>query len=53
MEFYIRDKEQAQAIINAYNACKGCDKCVLNGSGWHCSYVYDRAVKYMTKHADK
>lgn len=47
-EFYIRDKEAAQQIVEAYEKCSRCDTCILNTpAGWHCSYQYERAIKYL------
>lgn len=46
--FYIRDIEQAQAIIKAYERCSNCADCPLNTpEGWACGYLYNVAVDYI------
>lgn len=52
--YYIRDLEQARAIITAYERCSSCDRCPLHTpEGWRCSYLYDCAVKYIERHAEE
>lgn len=52
--YYIRDLEQARAIIAAYERCSSCDRCPLHTpEGWRCSYLYDCAVRYIEHHAEK
>lgn len=52
--YYIRDLEQARAIIAAYERCSSCDTCPLHTpEGWRCSYLYDCAVRYIERHAEK
>lgn len=49
--YYIRDLEQAKAIIAAYERCSSCDRCPLcTPEGWRCSYLYDCAVNYIERH---
>ena len=49
--FYIRDLEQAQAILRAYNHCTICSECSLNGpEGWKCSYLAELAQQYIEEH---
>lgn len=50
MEFYIRSKEQALAIIKRYEKCGTCSECGLQAGGWQCSYLYDKALAYVEKH---
>ena len=48
MEFFIRDKAAAQAIIDAYRECWVCSECILHTpEGWKCSYQYECAVQYL------
>ena len=50
-EFYIRNKEVAKQIVEAFKQCGRCDNCILNSpEGWYCSYLYDQAVKYLENH---
>lgn len=47
-KIYIATEEQARAIIRAYNHCAGCSDCPLHTpEGWHCSYLYECACKYL------
>lgn len=51
--YYIRDLEQAKAIVTAYERCCGCDRCPLStAEGWRCSYLYDCAVRYIERHSE-
>lgn len=50
VKFYIQDDAQANAIIEAYNKCVGCNECYLNtAEGWRCSYLYKQAIKHFEK----
>lgn len=52
--YYIRDLEQAKAIVTAYERCGSCDACPLSTpEGWRCSYLHDCAVRYIERHAEK
>lgn len=52
--YYIRDLEQAKAIIAAYERCSSCDSCPLcTPEGWRCSYLHDCALRYIEQHADR
>ena len=52
--YYIRDLDQARAIIAAYERCSSCSDCPLHTpEGWRCSYLYDCAVRYIERHAEK
>lgn len=54
MDFYIRSREAAQAIIDAYRHCSNCSDCILDmPEGWKCSYLYDRAVRYLENHPEE
>lgn len=53
-KFYIRDSEQARAIVRAYKKCGMCSECILNGpEGWRCSYLYECAREYLDRKTDK
>jgi hypothetical protein len=48
--FYIRDDEQAEEIISAYEHCSNCANCPLdNPEGWRCGYLYDRAKAHLSR----
>lgn len=49
-KFYVRDAEHAKTIVNAYEHCHNCSDCLLNGPGWRCSYLYERAREYLDQH---
>lgn len=50
VKFYIQDDAQANAIIEAYNKCVGCNECYPNtAEGWRCSYLYKQAIKHFEK----
>lgn len=43
-------KEQAEAIIKAWNECSTCSECKLNTpEGWRCSYLKEQAEKYLRR----
>ena len=47
-ELYIRNKEQAEKIIEAWKNCSICNECPLNSpEGWRCSYIKEQAEKYL------
>ena len=51
--FCIRDDEQAEAIIRAFEACGNCAECPLNTpEGWRCSYLYARAKAHLSQKED-
>lgn len=50
MEYYIMNKEHAEAIIKRYEKCGICLECGLRAGGWRCSYLYEKAVEYLEKH---
>ena len=51
--FFIRDMEQARAILNAYQRCAGCSECPLDTpEGWRCSYMAEQAEKYIENHGE-
>lgn len=50
-KFFIRDEEQARAIIRAYENCSVCSSCPLNTpEGWRCSYLCQQAENYIRQH---
>ena len=47
---YIGSARQAKAIIEAYHRCGNCGDCPLHTcEGWRCSYLYEMAVRYLSK----
>lgn len=54
MAIFIRDKEQAEAIIESYESCDICSECPLNNpEGLRCSYLYELAEKYLKEEESK
>ena len=48
--FHIRDDEQAEAIIRAFETCGNCAECPLNTpEGWRCSYLFARAKAHLSQ----
>lgn len=52
-ELHIRTKEQAEAIIKAWEECRICSECKLNSpEGWRCSYIKEQAEKYLKENKE-